>query len=725
MLDISYTILRDERDEHKLYVPDSSIQRMEGPIVCMTAPNGMGKSTMLNLISYAFYGDRIDEQAHRISPSLHSKIKELGERKDQELEFTISLTSPDGKVQLVSQKENNSNDLIVREIVDGKSRVLPFNTFRDKYFLIYDIPENPIEKLKDISKEVLSKQKEYKRRLSDFRTYLTGLQTEISNARDEEKIQRLRSELAEKKGACEESEEKYLESQQKQIVVNQYYLIREYGYCREKLEELDEKYSQIKVGGLKNTVKKRKFTVQTAVIRNKISNSIYQIQDNFATIKKTLISFDRTSLKKLEKDLKAIQSIDSSQVIDDCEFDSQYIEDLLVELETIISDATDSDELQNAVVTDDFYSDIIEILEHYKSRNVSLPGTTATLQELIEMLREESAKNKNNVDLSRSLKNCQDSFPNIRDDIKVIRENLQSLKLAQNSSADEISEIEDTSSQNTNEITQIKKKIESIKNEMQRIESDFEKYSLSSGDYKSKDAREIALSRIMNENKDYKSLFRLDSALLSQKLQDIALEITNNKRILNDKKERYSRTKHDLELAEKAEPHRYQKYKDSIDKIVNLAVKLDGKLKIFNDAIDNIGHGGLLKTEEEKRYNDILSLYLAQRIPDLPYNGKYYATKRIDLHAKEIETTSGKVIKTSDVSTGQGMSMYIRSLLASDEDNNSDRKYIVIFDEAHTMDRKSFYPIKQELLRMVEKNRLMFALFVKPNSDKFEYKNLE
>jgi len=723
MLDISYTIIRDEKDEHKQYVPDSNIKQMEGPIVCMTAPNGMGKSTMLNLISYAFYGDRADEQAHRISPSLHSKIKELGERKDQTLDFTISLTSPDGRIQLISQKENNS-DLIVREIVDGKSKVLPFNTFRDKYFLIYDIPENPIEKLKDISKEVLSKQKEYKQRLGEFRTYLTRLQTEISNARDEEKIQQLESDLKEKTGVCEEYEAKYSESQQKHAVVHQYYLVREYGYCWEKVDELDKKASQIQFGSFKKVLKKRKFTVQTATLRNRISESIQNIQDYFTTLKITLTSFDSTSLKKLERDLKAIQSIDSFQIIDTGEFDSQHIEHVLEELEDIITEATDSDELQNAVITDDFYSDIIEILEQYKSRNVSLPGTTASLQELIDMLIEESIKNKNNVDLSRSLKGCLDYFPIIRQALKTIREDLQTLKLSHQSSDDETSEQEETAS-HTDAVLQINKTVDSIQLKMKKIESELEKYSLSSNDYKSRDAREQILSRIMDGHKDYRSLFRLDSSLLSKKVDDLAQEITSNKRLLDEKKERYARIKRELDLAGKAEPHQYQKYKDSIDKIVNIAGKLDGKLRIFNDTIANISHGGVLKSPEEQKYNDILSLYLAQRIPDLPYNGKFYLTKRIDLHTKEIETISGKVIKTSDVSTGQGMSMYIRSLLASDEDKNTDRKYIVIFDEAHTMDRKSFQPIKQELLRMVEKNRLMFALFVKPNSDVFKYKNLE
>ena len=725
MLDISYKIIRDEKDERKEYVPNESIKQMEGPIVCLTAPNGMGKSTMLNLISYAFYGDRDDKQAHHISPSLQSKIKELGERKDQELEFSISLTSPDGRVQLVSQKEREEGGITVREIIDGVSKPLPPTSFGDKYFLIYDIPENPIEKLKDISKEVQNKQNSYIQRLGTFFTYLTGLQMEISNARDEEKIKRLQAEVAGKEKICGEGEEKYQESINKHAVINEYYLIREYGECRDELERLEEQRNQMSVDRLKKTIKKRKDTVKTANVRKSISDSIFEIQTNITSIKRTLTSFDRASIQKLENGLRIVQSLDTNQIIDEGEFDSQRIEYLLDDLESIIDEATNSAELKDAADSNAFYTEIIKLLELYKSRNVSLPGTTASLQELIDLLLEESEKNKTNVELSESLVTCKKCIPVIKGDLNKIRVNLQTLKLSQQESDEDVPEIELPESQNTDEVARIKKDIELWTQKRKSIESNFEKYSLVASEYKTPESREAALTRLENEYSDYMSIFRLDSAHLSAKLSELSKEVTTAKTNLDEMKRQRDRKSHELEIAEKAEPHEYQKYKDSIDKIVNNVGRLDGRLKAFNTAIKNIGEGRPLASDDELKYNDVLSLYLAQRIPQFPYNGEYYSTKRIDLHAKEIETTTGKVIKTSDVSTGQGMSMYIRSLLASDEDNNVDKKYIVIFDEAHTMDRKSFHPIKQELQRMAEMNRLMFALFVKPNSDKFEYKNLE
>ena len=430
-------------------------------------------------------------------------------------------------------------------------------------------------------------------------------------------------------------------------------------------------------------------------------------------------------MKKLEKELRIVQSLDPSQVIDSFEFDFQSIEHLLDELEYIIDEATNSDELRDAADSNAFYSDIIELLEQYKSRNVSLPGTTASLQELIDMLLEESEKNKTNVDLSKSLSGCLKRYPVIRRDVNVIRESLQTLKLSQNEADEETVEVGCPAPDSTEDGVQIRKNVDEWKKKMQSVETEFEKYSLFASEYNSSEACEAALSLLMGEYAEYKSFFRLEPSLLFAKVSELAKDVSVTKLALDEKKRQYERKSHELELAENAEPHPYQKHKDSIDKIVNLAVKLDGKLITFNNAIENISQERRLGSDEELKYNDVLSQYLSQRIPQFPYNGEYYSTRRIDLHAKEIETTTGKVIKTSDVSTGQGMSMYIRSLLASDEDNNVDKKYIVIFDEAHTMDRKSFLPIKQELQRMAEKNRLMFALFVKPNSDKFEYKNLE
>ena len=117
------------------------------------------------------------------------------ERKDQVLSYEVSLTSPDVKVQLISQKGEGENDVFVEEIVDGKRKSLPFQTFKEKYFLIYEIPENPVEKLKDITTEVLTKQGEYLSKLKDFRTYMSDIQNDIGKARDEAKITSVEGEL--------------------------------------------------------------------------------------------------------------------------------------------------------------------------------------------------------------------------------------------------------------------------------------------------------------------------------------------------------------------------------------------------------------------------------------------------------------------------------------------------------------------------------------------------
>ena len=152
MLNIDYELKRQEGAGHerKFHV-DEGLKTINSNAVYIEAPNAKGKSTFLNIIAIAFYGDRLEETDSRISQSLRSDIEYINTRENQNYTFKVAITSKDGSIQLISTKDNpNSDDIEVKEIINGKEKYLPVSTFKDEYFLIYDIPEDPLNRITEI-----------------------------------------------------------------------------------------------------------------------------------------------------------------------------------------------------------------------------------------------------------------------------------------------------------------------------------------------------------------------------------------------------------------------------------------------------------------------------------------------------------------------------------------------------------------------------------------------
>ncbi|MCK5629155.1 MAG: AAA family ATPase, partial [Nanoarchaeota archaeon] len=152
MLEVDYELNRQEGAGHeRIFHVDEGLKTINSNAIYIEAPNAKGKSTFLNILAIALYGDRLDETDSRISQSLRSDIKYMTERENQNYTFKVIIKSKDESIQLISTKANpNSDDIEVKEIINGKERFLPLSTFRDEYFLIYDIPEDPLNRITEI-----------------------------------------------------------------------------------------------------------------------------------------------------------------------------------------------------------------------------------------------------------------------------------------------------------------------------------------------------------------------------------------------------------------------------------------------------------------------------------------------------------------------------------------------------------------------------------------------
>ncbi len=191
MIKFDYSISRDEHDNHRTFVPN--LPKVIDNLVCIEGPNSSGKSTLLHILALGCHGLKNQD----LKPSLKAKLKDLVSASHQRLKYEFTISNPHIGVDLVSSKTEDSEDIQLWEVRDGQKVRLSPETFERKYRLIYDIPENPLERLDELTKDLHSRQVEISRGVVSLRSILRDYISEVKHARDPKKIESLRREVVE------------------------------------------------------------------------------------------------------------------------------------------------------------------------------------------------------------------------------------------------------------------------------------------------------------------------------------------------------------------------------------------------------------------------------------------------------------------------------------------------------------------------------------------------
>ena len=113
-------------------------------ILVIKASNSSGKSFLLNSIAYAFKALELPED--ELSPTLRRSLNYLIDKEHQEIDFEININDPDGfKINSKFNHLDENEIKIIKE--DGSTEVIDSLLFSNKYKLLYDIPENPLDRI--------------------------------------------------------------------------------------------------------------------------------------------------------------------------------------------------------------------------------------------------------------------------------------------------------------------------------------------------------------------------------------------------------------------------------------------------------------------------------------------------------------------------------------------------------------------------------------------------
>ena len=710
MLDVDYELKRQEGVGHeRVFHVDEGLKMINSNAVYIEAPNAQGKSTFLNILAIAFYGDRLEETDSRISQSLRSDIKYMTARENQNYTFRVVITSKDGSIQLISTKDNpNSDDIEVKEIINGKEKYLPVSTFKDEYFLIYDIPEDPLNRITEILSGVKYQQILYKNKVAKFKQYLDEVKQGIALSRNDAEIEQKRRLISEYKENCEKLKNNIDRNNDEIRIIESFLALREF----KRYVELSFSYAE----SIKR-ISKTEGNFQTNVKRfnTRYDNKYREVREKITELNRVIseVTFKIDSLF-IDRNYDEIRDhIKTIKDADICVGDYQINKKILTEIQYFkkkLSVFLKDRQIKESGIIGSFYDEMINILDQYKSIEITLPGTEKSINELIILLSEEYNKNSKYKLIFDELNECIKKLDYLIGEVNKLPKELTTLRMLHNKK-EKLSSTQIDEKQLNTEIDDLGGKLNTNLEKVEIYKKMAAKHEISIDEKSNLYEIEEFKNKIIKHNKEFIEIFQLDEMLIlsETKLRETNIEEFNKKLLsIKDVVSQYENKLADLE---NRKPHKYQNYSQKINELSNSCDALERKLIEYERIIQDIANGTKLSSEIEIDYNDEISHFFAKNIPEFPYINEFIKPIKVDFLNKVIILDNERKIDMKDISTGQSMSMYVQALLNRPQDDK--RKMIVIFDEVATMDSNSLRPIQKILKKHIEQNKVIVSIFAK------------
>lgn len=722
MLDIDYKFIRNQGNKIENFTPDPLLKDISSNIIVLEAPNASGKSTLLNILAIGLFGNRLDKSKCHISESLLERMNDLLNSSNHELTFSFTINSPNDNKKVISSKVNpKTKDIEVYEIENEKRTILTDITFPKKYYLIYDIPENPLQRLPHLIQQMKAQQTNIGFRVTGLKNAIHEILTEIKDSKDPQKIANLTQQIQNlndeiKRKQIEVADEKTIA--EKLIFYQALKFSRHYLRVKENLEfEIGSLMSKISNIDRNKKTKNTQFDNQKQnaidifenITRNR--SELLLIIDNVVQPKKN---------KKVAENLRYFEKYDPYQMMTNFKVDEKFLTLIDLLKDEIESKKSEKDLIEISEKTK-FYSEILNLLKIYENQNFSIPGINKSLHQLIDDIEKEKIRNSKFVKVIENYERAISLIGTIKNEFDKLPDILTKLETL----STKIKEYKDTNG----DFDSLNHRLESRQREHDTVIAKIAIYSqiLSPKiDLNSVTIEEIegVQSDFEHENKKLNTFFLFTEDQLTNEINKINGQVTTISQKISRDEQIRDKYQEDLAGQEKKKPHRYQDYYTELDSLHSKCEKLERTIRqLFGTYLNDLELKKQPKNDEEKRFYDVISVFLSRKIPEVPYNLEMIKTSKIDLiNQLIIDETGERRIKFSDISTGQGISLYLRSLLNLPKEDP--RKIIAFFDEIATMDTKSLNFIINDLKTLNNNNRLLCAILVQ-KSDIFRIRNID
>jgi exonuclease SbcC len=691
VIKVDYLLERNYGDETKIFLPDKIPNELEN-LVYIEGPNSSGKSTLLNIIALGFYGLKKDE----LNPALRNKLSDLVSSDHQKIKFKVELTNADNSLILTAYRETFDDEIRIKETSGGKTTTLTPDLFHRRYNLIYDIPDNPTERLNQLTSEIKDIQKVYGNRLGAFKNYIIQITGEIRRGRDPKRLEQLRTAIAKGTAELQALNDQVQESEKFVDWLEKYHSARTYVRKCEELEALDVRAQKLKKQIGETEKKTRKVNRQYQNYLEATKKKIGEMREHQLTIGILIEAF----LPKEERHHLALWNrIDMDSALEDYEVTATLDSEILALKRILAKQFNPDKENRKDLAEAKIYSELIDFLDNYRNSDVILPGDK-TIDEFIALLEEANKQNKEIKVKAENYERVNKLLDDLREERRIANQLLKELhQISKENTAEEGDEPDDLLEK---ELEQLDKKSDVLKQSCEFYRMECAK----------KDINDNNVHKILDEldSSDFIEPYRVyDEGQLEDALTEMRSDIEAKNKTIRSKSEGVRLSRNELSRQEKLEPHKYQDKLPELEALLDKVMRLEKKLtKDFDDKIKIIMARNPTKCAKDDFYLEEVAKYLGRRVGYIRHLEESYKVNKIDLVAGDIITESGKRIKLTDMGTGQSQSAYLTGLLNTDDK----RRIIALFDEVAMMDTSSLEPIYKKFRELYKNDRLLLGIVV-------------
>ncbi len=699
MIKYDYVIKRNEQDEIRTYTP--ALPKTLDDLCLIEGPNSSGKSTLLHIIALALNG----KENPGVCKALKQKMHRLLESEHQETTFDVILKNEHANITIQAEKSSpNSSKIDLWEIENGIKHRLSSDLFDQKYKLIYDIPNDPTTRLKDLTHDLLEKHHQIGRKLNNFRLSIRDLLNEINNARDPLRLTKVEDIIS-------KSENELLKLK-KSIKIDKTFLKKFEQYTYSKLYS-KHIYLEKDISSRITDLQKRKKTVKREKKSKDKKLALLQTQARAEAMK--IIDSRNEVCHSISEILESSPIIDSfsNLNIQNCLFMpdqnnllTKRIHHLKRDLLDLRAELSKNDDIEKA----NFYQELLLVLGGHSSLDIEIPGLERRVSDLIDILQSSLRDLVPKKHKLESLDKCL--------------EHLNLMEKSYNHFVAEylprINNVLPHIGSDTDEFENAIYHQEEMLADLEERKSFHQKHILKYRDLciQAGLKEELIIDFLtQQEHNEELQLFSgySEEAFISQHLK---LESRYNKKAenilqLESKLSRLTQEKQDI-LRKK--PHIYQDDKQSIALLYDKIESLEKKIKITCvdrlKTLSKITDPSILN-EEEIDFFDNVAHYLGLKVGTVRHIESEFEVDKIDMIMGVIHTVSGKRINLLDMGTGQSQGAYLQGLLTSDDN----RKVIALIDEVAMMDTKTITPVINKMRNMYLSGKLLAGIIVQRSDD--------
>ena len=695
MIEYDYEIVRTDENTNEIEVfKPNKIPTNLPNLVSIEAPNSTGKSTLLNIIALSFFGNK----NKKLHPSLVKQIDSLLHSNRDSLIFEIKVTNADSTIEIISEKKDADKiDIIVHEISDGKKIVLTPELLNRKYNLIYDIPDNPTERLNKLTYEVKDAQIRYGNRVGQLNAHIKKIISDIRSSRNPERLKQFKLQFSNLSAAINNLDDLIVsfESELESLELATYHYYYNHYSTRYDLKEKELKKEERKIKKIvKDENESDSEYLEKTMALNETLHRIQKTFEELTVLLKQLIPKSETH------HLEIWDRVDISQTFDDLEFDDNLLEEI-VNFNGVLNELHDDVSNKPAFQEIKLCNDLIQVLSHYKTINLTIPGLEKPITEFVNDLEKMVRSNEKMTVFDDNCNIAIGLLDDLRQDIKFAQLSIfPNLRLLRNTHSDDTKNVDYDLMQS--KIVELNETLFKYGANVKYYEAEL----LKKGDFDPDNICKIGENELEKYSIYTEEQLRKEIVALKKVISNKKTELSKNKFTLD-------RLSNEIEDIEKKKPHEYQNHLDELEQLESITTVLSTKLlHQFNSYISSIIKGNVHSykdiTEEQKEYYKHIFSYLGTVLGTVHHLDKTYEVRCIDLIKEKIITEDGKTIMFTDMGTGQSQSAYLMSLL----NNSDDRKIIALFDEIAMMDQSSLEPIYGKIRELYEQNKLLLGIVV-------------